>query len=305
MSAHKILNKLTAAIMLLVFCTAMMLCAGPAAAKENIVKLKKVYSVDFKKTPSQVNTVFYTANGDIEARAWDKSGCGITVHYEIPASSEQEAKTLAENTIIRYASGTLTVSLQEFFKAYEKKSPYFKKRSASAKIIIYLPKGITYRLNCDTSNGDIFAKDLKCSEAVLDTSNGDVSIENISAKNINADTSNGDITFKGTASAVNFDTSNGGINVNALSVQGVSSYKLNTSTGDITVTVPKGAAVKIDKADTSTGEVTADIEGFNISNKNEYKEDKNTLKGETANFSKAINKIIILAQTSTGDIEIK
>ncbi|MFH1453410.1 MAG: DUF4097 family beta strand repeat-containing protein [Armatimonadota bacterium] len=294
-------------------------------AQEAHYTFKKIHTIEFKKDLQAVNILLNNSNGFVKICGWDKPECRAEIYYKIPEASREKAQALAgEKTRVKFHMGRLIISPEELFDYYDGKADFFRKYSPSVSVLIYLPKKIKYDIICDTSNGNMNAKDIICSQINLNTSNGNIGFDNVQSEkiaaetsngyvllnNVNADfiradTSNGNIEFKGEARVAKLNTSNADIAAHILSCRGESVYKLDTSSGKIDISVPRNKDVGVFvKASTSVSKAEAEIEDFVVLNKEYYLKDQTLLEGETKNFSEAKNKIIIKAWTSAGKIKI-
>jgi len=143
---------------------------------------------------------------------------------------------------------------------------------------LYLPEGVDYELNLETSNGDITIEDLNnLNDLTLDTSNGTITLSNLTAEGITAessngaliltnltahfciaDTSNGRVTasnITATVGQIHLDTSNGAVNGTNLTTNNLS---CDTSNGSIDITITGSEADFYYDLSTSNGTVYVD-----------------------------------------------
>jgi len=233
------MNKKNRIILALGFCMCPLLIVAGCYIEK--AKYQRTENLSVPLAPGS-NLVAETSFGSIKVTGADVAECNVTAIISTGASTEEEAKEIAEKVEIEteLVDKTLTVKA--------KKPQIKKEQSIGVSFEIIVPKqtnvecsssfgaiklaNINGNAGAKTSSGSITAENIKGS-ARLDTSFGSINCNNISGENVELKSSSGAIKADNIQGLKSVQTSFGPITCNNVSGNDV---RLKTKSGKITIT---------------------------------------------------------------------
>lgn len=197
---------------------------------------------------------------------------------------------------IKQISDTLSLERKKNFGFLSINFNFFSFGNKNPKVIVEVPKTKLAKLDVETTNGQVSAKNLELDNLDIETSNSKMTITDVDSHRVDAETSNGKVELtRMTFEEGSFETSNSKMNLSNLSF---TEADFQTSNGKISLMNLKPSESISLK--TSNGKVDGTI----IGDKNEFSTEAKTSNGSNNLENQGNGSKELEVKTSNGDIEI-
>ena len=254
--------------------------------------VKQVYEGEFPAGLSEVEVSLVTRNGAIRVEAGDGPGYRVEVNNHVRVDDADLAAELA-------AEATRWEVTDRGFRLVAGDRP-----DVEASIRVVLPRGKSYRLECQTADGSVRCLDLQLSKARLTTADGSIRLQGVQVAELEARTAAGSIRFSGAVDRARCSTADGSIEARYVPAAADASasveWDLRTSDGRVRVSLPVGDHVgyRLD-LDTADGRVRAMVPGVE-----QRVGGRHTLRAETPGFAEKRLRFTVRASTADGSIVV-
>lgn len=252
--------------------------------------VKQVYEGELPVGLSEVEVLLVTRNGAIRVEAGDGPGYRVEVQNHVHADDADVAADLA-------AEATRWEVTERGFRLVAAD-----RADVESSVRVWLPRGLAYRLECETADGSIRCRDLRLSKARLTTADGSIRLHGVQVDELEARTADGSIRFAGAVDRARCSTANGSIEARyvptAADAPASVEWDLRTSNGRVRVSLPTGDHVgyRLD-LDTADGRVRALVPGVA-----QQVAGRHTLRAETPGFAEKRLRFTVRASTADGSI---
>lgn len=235
-------------------------------------------------------------NGGITVETWDRAGYRIDLTYRAKGFTKSQAEKRLQDIVVLFSDvseGDRQILELGFQVSGGKWS------DLAVSVDVKLPRNVELELDLDTSNGEVNIEDLVAKRIIFKTSNGAVSLVEVYAETLRGSTSNGRISGQVEGVSVELETGNGGIYL-ALPCRVTGSYDLSTGNGsiDLSVSTSGNVGYRVELTN-SLGDIEVNL-GDLVYSVN----DKRRKVAETEGFDSREVRIILVAATSIGGIEV-
>ena len=254
--------------------------------------VNQVYEGEFPAGLSEAEISVVTRDGVIRVEAGDGPGYRVEITNHVRVDDAELAAKLA-------AEATRWEVTERGFRLVAAD-----RRDVEASVKVVLPKGLSYRLECQTADGSVRCRNLHLTKARLTTADGSIRLHGVQVDELEATTADGSIRFSGAVERARCSTAEGSIDaryVPADAGAGASvQWDLRTSDGRVRVSLPSGDDVgyRLD-LETADGRVRAMIPGVE-----QRVAGRHTLRAETPGFAEKRLRFTVRARTADGSIVV-
>ncbi|OUM94421.1 MAG: hypothetical protein BAA04_00040 [Firmicutes bacterium ZCTH02-B6] len=252
--------------------------------------VNQVYEGDFPAGLSEVDISVATRDGFIRIEGGDGPGYRVEVINHVRVDDADLAAKLA-------AEATRWEVTERGFRLVAAD-----RRDVEASVKVVLPKGLSYRLECQTADGSVRCRSVQLTKARLTTADGSIRLNGVEVEELEATTADGSIRVSGAVARARCSTADGSIEARYVPARpdaaGTVQWDLRTSDGRIRVSLPSGDDVgyQLD-LETADGRVRAMIPGVE-----QRVAGRHTLRAETPGFDEKRLRFTVRARTADGSI---
>lgn len=256
--------------------------------------VERVYEGVFAEGSSEATIAVTTRNGSVTVDTWDEPGYKVVVTSKVRGSDAAHAEEAA-------STATLWRETENGFRLTAGD-----RRGVSASVRVMVPAAVRYRLEAETRNGSIRARDLSLTSGQFSTANGSIRLDDVDARELHVTTANGSIRISGSVDTLRGTTAHGSIIVQMIDAgAGGRSFEsadwtLQTSSGSIRARVPDedGIGYQVNLK-TANGRVRALLPGFVGETSGPL---RRSLFGQTSGYETASRRMNVSARTANGSI---
>lgn len=258
--------------------------------------VERVFEGVFPRGLSEATITVSTRNGSVTWDTWDEPGYKVVVRSKVRAGDDVEAEARAgEATSWEHTGNGFRVTAGDG-------------RGVSGSVRVILPASMRYRLEAETRNGSIRARELLLTSGQFSTANGSIRLENVDARDLNATTANGSIRISGVVDMLRGTTAHGSIVVNVTEPEAgartleTADWNLKTGSGSIRARLPESDDIgyQVDLK-TGNGRVRAMLPGFIGESTGPS---RRSVTGKTSGYDSATRRVNVSARTANGSIVV-
>lgn len=219
--------------------------------------VERSYEGTFADDVSEAGAAVSTRNGSVTWETWDGPGYKVIVTSKVRAEDGDAAEE-------RAAEATLWEQTDRGFRLTAGD-----RRGISSSVRVLAPRNVRLRVETETRNGSIRARELMMTSAQFNTANGSVRLEDVDAEELQVGTANGSVRISGAVEILRGTTAQGSIDARLTDspVDGApvkrADWKLRTSNGSIRVRLPEGDDIGYEvDLKTGNGRARAALPGF-------------------------------------------
>ncbi|HHY75417.1 MAG TPA: DUF4097 domain-containing protein [Firmicutes bacterium] len=237
-----------------------------------------------------------TLNGRISLDVWDEPGYRLVVTRRVPAATEEEARSKA-NDLYEFTQDGLTLRA----RGREHRNNLFGS-SPSVHFALTLPRDRRARIVVSSANGRLTFEGVKGSSLKASTANGRIEARGLDFSDISLDSANGRIEFTGKVRDLSLRTANGRV---VADVEGAGNWNLSSANGRIELNVRKipGAAYEVEASSVSGKVDVAGLEDAEVLiNEVRHSGGARRYKARSRNYDAAEVRGSIKAHTASGRV---
>lgn len=254
--------------------------------------VEHTYEGEFPDAVAEAEITLVTRDGPITVEAGDGPGYRVEVVSRIRTDDPEIAAQ-------RAAEATRWETSERGFRLVAGD-----RWDVEAAVRVVLPRGLSYRLDCQTADGSVRCRDVRLSRAKLTTADGSIRLSGVQAEELEASTADGSIRFAGAVLRARCTTADGSIEGRferaGTGAGAAVQWDLRTSDGRIRVVLPTGDDVgyRLD-LETADGRVRASLPGIDS-----RAGGRHSLRAETPGFAEKGLQLTVRARTADGSIVV-
>lgn len=264
------------------------------------------YEGGFPAGQETVDVAVFTGDGNVTIETTDEDSYRVVVNNKVLADDEEEAAAIAaEATRWEEFSGGWRLEAGEG-------------RDVRANVRVTLPARVRYRIDAQTADGNITAKDVRAAEMQLNSADGNMRLDRIDADVLSVTTADGNVRVSGDIGTLRVATADGIVTAAYEAANGVAGrdlgeadggsrsefeWDLRSSDGGIRVHLPTGSDIghQLDLL-TADGSVRVQLPSMEQTSSGTA---RRGVQMETPGFAQKGQRFTVRVRTADGSVTVK